>query len=230
MNAKLHILDFPVVKLNKPSIEFESVLKRTVDDINPDRLYTHSPFDYHQVHESVSECTKNAAKDIQQVLFYEVISSTSPEFRANAYVDITDYIDKKIECLAHHNTQSTKLYMQAHIIRSLAHTRYLMSKIGTRQDGMAEAFAIGRMVVIPNGRINQDTFKTSSSLAYARNFEMNISCSKEVYVTRKIPEPGLSMLSRECNVTLNQRSTPPDKVEIIKNVVGKGRDPLYSVR
>jgi glyoxylate reductase len=221
LNAKLHILDFPVVKLNKPSIEFESILKRTVDDINPDRLYTHSPFDYHQVHESVSECTRNAARDIQQVLYYEVISSTSPEFGANAYVDITDYIDKKIECLAHHNTQSTKLYMQAHIIRSLAHTRYLMSKIGTRQEGMAEAFTIGRMTVIPNSKINQHTFRISSSVAYASNFVMKASSNKQVYVTRKIPEPGLSMLSRECNVTLNQMSTPPDKIEIIKNVVGK---------
>jgi LmbE family N-acetylglucosaminyl deacetylase len=170
LNAKLHILDFPVVKLNKPSVEFESILKRTVNDINPDRLYTHSPFDYHQVHESVSECTRNAAKDIQQILFYEVICSTSPDFRANAYADITDYIEKKIECLTHHNTQSTKLYMQAHIIRSLAHTRYLMGKIGTRQDGMAEAFAIGRMIIVPNGRINQDAFKMSSSVAYASNF------------------------------------------------------------
>ena len=147
LNAKLHILDFPVVKLNKPSIEFERVLKRTVDDINPDRLYTHSPFDYHQVHESVSECTKNAAKDIEQVLFYEVISSTSPEFRANAYVDITDYMDKRIESLAHHYTQSSKLYMQANMIRSLAHTRYVLGKIGTRHDGLAEAFAIGRMII-----------------------------------------------------------------------------------
>jgi LmbE family N-acetylglucosaminyl deacetylase len=170
LNARLHILDFPVIKLNKPSIEFESILKRTMGDINPDRLYTHSPFDYHQVHEAVSECTKNAAKDIEQLLFYEVISSTSPEFRANAYVDITDHIDSKIECLAHHNTQSTKLYMQAHIIRSLAHTRYLMSKIGTRQHGMAEAFAIGRMIIVPNGKINQYAFGASSSVAYASNF------------------------------------------------------------
>jgi len=170
LNARLHILDFPVLKLNKPSMEFERLLKRTVDDINPDRLYTHSPFDYHQVHEAVSECTKNAARDIEQVLFYEVISSTSPEFRANAYVDITDYIDSKIECLAHHNTQSTKLYMQAHIIRSLAHTRYLMSKIGSRQEGMAEAFAIGKMIIVPNGRINQDAFRMSSNVAYASSF------------------------------------------------------------
>jgi len=167
LNAKLHIFDFPVVKLNRPSIEFESMLKRTINDINPHRLYTHSPFDYHQVHESVSECTTNAAKDIEQVLFYEVISSTSPDFRANAYVDITDYIDKKIECLAHHNTQSSKLYMQAHIIRSLAHTRYLMSKIGTRQDGMAEAFAIGR-IVISNAMTIRDDFSRSSSVPFHR--------------------------------------------------------------
>jgi LmbE family N-acetylglucosaminyl deacetylase len=147
LNARLHILDFPVVKLNKPSTEFEGVLKRTINDINPHRLYTHSPFDYHQVHESVSQCARNAAKDVQQLLLYEVISSTSPEFRANAYVDITDYIDKRIESLAHHYTQSSKLYMQANMVRSLAHIRYLLSKIGTRHDGMAEAFTIGRMVI-----------------------------------------------------------------------------------
>jgi glyoxylate reductase len=49
---------------------------------------------------------------------------------------------------------------------------------------------------------------------------MNIS-PREVYVTRKILEPGLSMLSRECKVTLNTQSTPPRQAEIIKNVVGK---------
>ncbi len=147
LNAKLHILDFPVLKLNKPSIEFEDVLRRTINDINPHRLYTHSPFDYHQVHESVSECAKNAAKDVQQFLFYEIISSTSPEFRANAYVDITDYIEKKIECIAPHNTQSKKLYMQGHMIRSLAQTRYILGRIGTKPNGMAEAFAISRMVI-----------------------------------------------------------------------------------
>jgi glyoxylate reductase len=50
---------------------------------------------------------------------------------------------------------------------------------------------------------------------------MNIRSSKQVYVTRKIPEPGLSMLLRECNVTLNEWSIPPGKAEIIKNILGK---------
>jgi LmbE family N-acetylglucosaminyl deacetylase len=150
LNAKLHILDFPAVKLNKPSIEFESALKRTIDDIDPHRLYTHSPFDYHQIHESVSKCATNVAKDILQFLFYEIIASTTAEFRPNAYVDITDYMNRKMECVACHSTQSSKLYMQPHFIRSLALTRYLTGKIGTRHYGMAEAFTIRRMV-LPNG-------------------------------------------------------------------------------
>ena len=165
LNAKLHILDFPILKLNKPSIEFENILKRTINHINPHRLYTHSPLDYHQVHEAVSECTTNAAKDVEQFLFYEIISSTTPEFRANAYVDITDYVDKKIECLAYHNTQSSKLYMQSRMIRSLAHTRYLLGKIGTKNDGMAEAFTIGRMVISSRPNIQDDFSRSSSSTA-----------------------------------------------------------------
>jgi glyoxylate reductase len=42
-----------------------------------------------------------------------------------------------------------------------------------------------------------------------------------VYVTRKILEPALSMLSRECRVTLNKKTRPPDRAEMLKNVAGK---------
>jgi glyoxylate reductase len=42
-----------------------------------------------------------------------------------------------------------------------------------------------------------------------------------VYVTRKIPEPGLSLLSKECKVTLNKKSAPPSRAEILKNMAGK---------
>ena len=40
-------------------------------------------------------------------------------------------------------------------------------------------------------------------------------------MTRKIMEPALSMLSKRCNVTVNRRSRPASKVEIIKNVADK---------
>lgn len=147
LGAKLHILDYPVVKLNRPSAEFEQLVRKAIEEIGPDRLYTHSPFDYHQVHESVSHCVTRAAQDVRQVLFYEVIPSTNPCFIPNAYVDITRYIDLKIKSVAAHNTQGKKWYMQPNALTSLAYTRYMLGKIGVRHDGMAEAFAIKKFIV-----------------------------------------------------------------------------------
>jgi glyoxylate reductase len=45
--------------------------------------------------------------------------------------------------------------------------------------------------------------------------------TKKVYVTRKIPEPGLSMLLNECQVVLNGKSNAPTKAEILKNISDK---------
>ncbi len=147
LGAKLHILDYPVLKLNKPSVEFEQIIRKTIEEIGPDRLYTHSPLDYHQVHESVSQCVTRAAHDVRQILFYEVIPSTNPCFVPNAYVDITQYIDLKIKSVATHDTQGKKWYMQPNALTSLAYARYMIGKIGLRHDGMAEAFAIKKFIV-----------------------------------------------------------------------------------
>jgi glyoxylate reductase len=43
----------------------------------------------------------------------------------------------------------------------------------------------------------------------------------KVYVTRRMLEPALSILSTECQVTLNKRPHPPSREEILKNVAGK---------
>lgn len=147
LGAKLHILEYPVLKLNKPSAEFERIIRKAIEEIGPDRLYTHSPFDYHQVHESVSQCVTQAAEDIRQILYYEVIPSTSPCFIPNAYVDITQYIDLKLESLAAHKSQGKKWYMQPNALTSLAYARYMLGKVGARHDGMAEAFTIKKFIV-----------------------------------------------------------------------------------
>jgi LmbE family N-acetylglucosaminyl deacetylase len=147
LGAKLYSLDYPVLKLNRPSIEFGNVIKEVIDEINPDRLYIHSPFDYHQIHAAVSECGTKAAKDVKQLLFYEDISSTTPDFKPNAYVDITNYINLKLKSLEAHRTQSSKIYLQSNIMRSLAQTRYAISKLGSNPNGMAEAFAIHKFIL-----------------------------------------------------------------------------------
>jgi LmbE family N-acetylglucosaminyl deacetylase len=144
---KLHILDYTVSKLNKPSIEFEKIIKKVVEEINPQRIYTHSPFDYHQVHTVVSNSVSNGAKDVNQILFYEYISSTTPYFIPNAYVDITNFMDLKIKSTIQHKSQSERLYIKPNVIRSLAKTRYIAAKLGTNPHGLAEAFVVHKMIL-----------------------------------------------------------------------------------
>lgn len=50
---------------------------------------------------------------------------------------------------------------------------------------------------------------------------MSNDSKKKVYVTRRILEPALSILSTECQVTLNKKPRPPSRKEILKNIVGK---------
>jgi len=42
-----------------------------------------------------------------------------------------------------------------------------------------------------------------------------------VYITRKILDPAVPMLSKECKVSLNKKPKPPSRAEILKNVAGK---------
>ena len=147
LGAHLHIIDYPVSKLNEPSYDFVKVIKKVIDEINPDRIYVHSPFDYHQVHVTVCRSAIRAAKNIKQILFYEETASTTADFKPNAFVDVTNYIDLKIKSAEVHRTQSSKIYMQPNFLRSLANTRYVLSKIGLNPNGMAEAFILYKFIL-----------------------------------------------------------------------------------
>jgi LmbE family N-acetylglucosaminyl deacetylase len=168
LGARLLLIDYPVIKLNRHSSEFTDILRRKIQGILPDRIYTHGLSDYHQVHEAVSRSTLDAASDVHQILFYEEASSTSPDFRPNAYVDITDYMHLKLQSLKSHSTQAEKLYIQENITRALAHTRYILGKIGTRRDGMAEAFSIFRFLVTETD-VNGSARKKESTSTHSQS-------------------------------------------------------------
>lgn len=142
----LQILNYPVQKLNKPNLEFVKIVKNALTQLRPDRIYTHTTFDNHQVHVTVAESVMHAANEIKQVLSCEIISSTTTDFKPNAFVDITDYMDTKIKSLKVHETQSNKFYIQPNVMRSLANVRYVWSKVGKNPNGYAEAFAICKFI------------------------------------------------------------------------------------
>jgi LmbE family N-acetylglucosaminyl deacetylase len=144
---KLHILDYPISKLNKQTIEFERTIKKIIDQINPDRIYTHTHHDNHQVHVTVNKSVLNVAKDVKQIMFFETLSSTTQDFKPNAFVNITNYIDLKVKSIKVHQSQSNRFYMQPNVMRSLANTRYIWGKVGLDHNGYAEAFRIHKLLL-----------------------------------------------------------------------------------
>jgi LmbE family N-acetylglucosaminyl deacetylase len=181
LGAKAHVLDYPVLQLNKPSREFEIILQRAIEDINPDRIYVHSPFDYHQIHESVNKVAAKVTADTKQVIFFEVVSSSTSDFRPNAYVDITDFIDLKVKSIQAHLTQADKIYIRGEVIRSLAHARYIMAKIGPNPKGLAEAFMIGKYILdeVPVTRGIDGMIDVASTLTASGSFSGHTRANDE---------------------------------------------------
>jgi LmbE family N-acetylglucosaminyl deacetylase len=145
----LHFLDYPITKLNKPSKEFTVVLNDFIAELSPERIYVHSPHDYHQVHVTIGRTLLKLAEseNLRQLLCYEVNSSTSRDFKPDAFVDITEYIELKVQSVLAHKSQSARLYTQPNVVRSLCNIRYAREKVGTDPNGMAEAFSIAKYLI-----------------------------------------------------------------------------------
>lgn len=109
---KVFKLDYPTMKLND-SILFDLVSKISMifQEIQPEIIYVMNRSDAHSDHrivfDAVMSCTKSFRyPSIKKVLMYECLSETEfapilPEkvFQPNYFVNISNYIEKKIEIM-----------------------------------------------------------------------------------------------------------------------------------
>jgi LmbE family N-acetylglucosaminyl deacetylase len=109
---------FPTVKLNTvPYMELSAALQRVVDRVRPTVVYTTPPSDINQDHRIVYDCTLVATRplpgcSVRRLLAYEIAPSArfgqpagcSP-FVPNVFVDISEYLDKKLEAMSCYKTQ-----------------------------------------------------------------------------------------------------------------------------
>lgn len=109
---------FPTVKLNTvPYIELCSALQRVVDQVQPEVVYTTAGDDINQDHRLVYEATLVATRplpnsSIRRVLSYELSTTAryglpagSSGFVPNVFVDISQYLDKKMEAMQCYRTE-----------------------------------------------------------------------------------------------------------------------------
>ncbi len=107
-----HQLNFPTMRLDTiPKVELVSALGKVIKEINVDTLYVPYRGDAHSDHAAVFDACAACSKvfrypTVKSVRAYETLSETEfglrPEdnsFRPNLFVDVTPYIEKKINIM-----------------------------------------------------------------------------------------------------------------------------------
>ena len=111
--AALHNLALPTTKLDDiPLGEIIEKIRSVFEEVRPEVVYLPFRGDIHSDHkvvfDAVSACTKwFRHKSIKRILAYEVLSETDFQltsdtafFSPNVFVDISDFLEKKIEILS----------------------------------------------------------------------------------------------------------------------------------
>tara|TARA_R110000824_G_scaffold4503_2_gene21766 strand:+ start:9975 stop:10604 length:630 start_codon:yes stop_codon:yes gene_type:complete len=84
-------------------------IDRIIGKTKPDIVYTHWAGDVNQDHSAIAQATAVAARNIPRVLMYRSnwYKALTP-FDGTYYVDITPYLDTKIEAIAAHQSEVEK--------------------------------------------------------------------------------------------------------------------------
>jgi LmbE family N-acetylglucosaminyl deacetylase len=134
----LEVLHFPTKDVPFHSSVVEAVEQR-LDGHKPEVILTHWPFDTHQAHHNTGLSTIAAGRYYTTILMYEPMMPAGRShmaFRPQVYVDISDFIDTKLEALRAHRSQYRK-YGDAWIEAVESRCRLRGFEMGTRY---AEAF------------------------------------------------------------------------------------------
>jgi len=106
LGATLQLADLPDTRI-PDGIETIEIIQLAMRSFSPTHVYTHSCHDTHQDHRSAHAATLVAVRRVNNIYAYQSPSS-SVDFRPNHFVDVANYIDKKIEALAAHESQLTR--------------------------------------------------------------------------------------------------------------------------
>ncbi|MDC0092790.1 PIG-L family deacetylase [Alphaproteobacteria bacterium] len=87
----------------------KKIIKEKILNIMPDLIITHSKYDYHADHRSLSLLTTNAVSHYIPILYCDTLMGVN--FQPNYYIDITDHFEMKKEAVLKHNTQNPQRFV-----------------------------------------------------------------------------------------------------------------------
>ena len=133
-----HFLDLPAARLDDlASADINTALETVFRTVHPDTIYVPHPGDLHRDHQLVFQAAMVCGRPSRnghpsRILAYETVSETdwyaaplTPPFTPNVFMDITPYIDKKLQACAMYESQMQQAPHQRSIeaLRALSITR-----------------------------------------------------------------------------------------------------------
>jgi LmbE family N-acetylglucosaminyl deacetylase len=84
-------------------------INECIDNIKPDVIYTHWDADLNQDHSAIARATITAGRNIPRILMYRSNWYKSHiNFDGNFYIDISDFVDKKIDAINAHQSETSR--------------------------------------------------------------------------------------------------------------------------
>jgi len=125
LGIKFKMLDNPISEDGRPILERDSHTVQQMDEHvqskNYDLVITHSPGDHHQDHQNTFHIVNSALRRYQGEFWLMEggpYSNKNQQFRPNVFVDISEYIDKKLELIGCYQSYFSDILL--HNIKGLA--------------------------------------------------------------------------------------------------------------
>ncbi len=127
-----------------PQKDLIDAIERVIDTVNPNMIFVNFGDDTHQDHRELARALNSAARNIRNVMYYEVPSTQN--FTPKVFVDIEKFMDVKKQALMAHHSQMMKTNIEGlsilEISRSLANYRGIQARMR-----FAEGFWPERLII-----------------------------------------------------------------------------------
>jgi len=133
LKTEPHFFDFPDGQLSQAH-HLVPKLVGTIDQFQPDIIFTHAPNDYHNDHCAVSNATRSAASFRAPVVYYETLAGI--DFSPTHYVNVSEQMDRKCDAIRCHKSQSPERFIDL----AKTQNRFRALQCNALPDKYAEAF------------------------------------------------------------------------------------------
>jgi len=138
---KLYFGNLPDTNISENS-ETIVAIEKVLNEVKPDRLYTHTVRDPHQDHRNVAKAAVSACREskVKQMLLF-ISPLRQADFQPKVFIDITPFMETKLKALKFFYSQNHKFYMRNEAVRGLAmYWGYFIKR------KYAECFEVERLV------------------------------------------------------------------------------------